>query len=284
MPFDYATLKSRQFEPVRQELTARDVIAYSLGVGYGYDPTDEHQLPFVYEADLAAPPTMAAVLAHPGFWMKDPATGVDWKKVLHAEQRIALHGPLPVGGTVVGRNRIKAIVDKGPDKGAIVYQERTVESEGGALLATVEQTVFCRGDGGLDASDAPPPPPAAPPDTPPDEICDLPTMPQSALLYRLSGDTNPLHADPAVAAAAGFPRPILHGLCTYGVAGHAVLRTYCDYDPAALTGLFARFSAPVFPGETIRTELWRRDGSVAFRSLVVERGVVVLSHGHATLA
>ena len=122
------------------------------------------------------------------------------------------------------------------------------------------------------------------PDGAPDASCDLPTLPQAALIYRLCADNNPLHADPAVAKAAGFPRPILHGLCSYGVAGHAILRTFCGYDTAKLTGLSLRFSAPVFPGETIRTEMWNRGASILFRSRVLERNLVVLNNGVATIA
>ena len=113
----------------------------------------------------------------------------------------------------------------------------------------------------------------------PDEVCDLPTLSQAALIYRLSGDPNPLHADPQVAAAAGFDRPILHGLCTLGIAGHAILKTYCDYDTARFKSLKLRFSSPVFPGETIRTEMWRDGKNVSFRAKVVERDVVVLNNG-----
>ena len=123
-----------------------------------------------------------------------------------------------------------------------------------------------------------------PPDRAPDATCDLPTLPQAALLYRLSGDFNPLHAEPSVAREAGFEAPILHGLCTLGVAGHAILRTWCDYDPARFRSLDLRFSAPVYPGETIRTEMWRDDGVVSFRARAVERDAVVLDHGRAEVA
>src|SRR5450759_3667450 len=125
-------------------------------------------------------------------------------------------------------------------------------------------------------------PPAVPEGTP-DASCDLPTLPQAALIYRLCADPNPLHAEPAVAKAAGFSRPILHGLCTYGVAGHAILRTFCNYEPEKLSGLSVRFSAPVYPGETIRTEMWRRGGTILFRSRAIERDVVVLNNGVATI-
>ena len=281
---NYETIKSWPFPEVRRELTPHDTILYALGVGYGFDPVDRRQLRFVYEDGLVASPTLATVLGHPGFWMGDPATGIDAARVVHAEQRLVLHAELPVAGEIVGRTRVKAIVDKGAEKGSFVYQERTVTDGEGRLLATLEQTTFCRGDGGLARSDEAPPPPEPTPDEPPDAECDLPTLPQSALLYRLSGDLNPLHADPTAAEAAGFPRPILHGLATFGVAGHAILRSFGGYEPGAVRAMFARFSAPVFPGETIRTEMWHRQGRVLFRSRVLERDTVVLASGSAELA
>jgi acyl dehydratase len=267
---------------VVQTYGEKDTILYALGVGYGYDPVDEAQLPFVYEGGLKTVPTMPVVLGYPGFWVKDPAAGIDWVRVVHGEQALLLHRPIPVAGTVIGRTRVKAIVDKGPGKGALLIQERSViDKASGALLATLEQTSFCRGDGGFGGGDEPPPPPPALPDSAPDACCDLPTLRQAALIYRLCADPNPLHAEPAVARAAGYPRPILHGLCTYGVAGHAILKTFCDYEPERLQALSVRFSAPVFPGETIRTEMWKRGSTVLFRSRAIERDVVVLNNGVA---
>jgi acyl dehydratase len=121
------------------------------------------------------------------------------------------------------------------------------------------------------------------PERAPDAVCDLPTRPETALIYRLSGDPNPLHVDPAVAKAAGFPRPILHGLATFGIAGHAILKRLCDYDPARLSAIAGRFSAPVFPGETIRTEMWRDGTVVSFRARVLERDVIALNNGRAKI-
>ncbi len=285
MPIDYDKIKNWPFPDIEQTYTEKDSILYALGVGYGHDPMDEAQLQFVYEQGLQAVPTMPVVLANPGFWLKNPATGIDWVKIVHGEQALHIHQPIPAAGTVTGSMRIKAIVDKGRDKGALLIQERSiVDKASGALLATLEHTTFCRGDGGFGKGDAAPPPPPALPEGEADASCDLPTLPQSALIYRLCADRNPLHADPAVAKAAGFPRPILHGLCSYGVAGHAILKTWCGYDPAKLTGLSLRFSAPVFPGETIRTEMWDRGSSILFRSRVLERNVVVLNNGVATVA
>lgn len=284
MPIDYDKIKNWQFPEIEQTYTAKDSILYALGVGYGHDPMDEAQLQFVYEKNLRVAPTMPVVMGHPGFWMMNPATGIDWVKLVHGEQALRIHHSIPTAGTVVGRTRVKAIVDKGKDKGALVYQERSiVEKASGTVLATLDHVTFCRGDGGGGNSDPAPPPPPAVPEGTPDAICDLPTLPQAALIYRLCADPNPLHADPAVAKAAGFPRPILHGLCTYGVAGHAVLKTFCGYDPAKLSALSVRFSSPVFPGETIRTEMWRKNDTVLFRSRVLGRDVVVLNNCVATI-
>ena len=282
---DYDTVKNWRFADVEQTYTEKDSILYALGIGFGHDPMDEAQLQFVYEKELRAVPTMPVILGYPGFWMKDPDSTIDWVRLVHGEQSLRIHAPIPVAGTVVGSTRIKAIVDKGKDKGALVVQERSISDKAsGTLLATLEHATFCRGDGGTGKSDEAPPPPPTVPDGTPDFVCDLPTLSQAALIYRLCADPNPLHAEPAVAKAAGFPRPILHGLATYGVAGHAILKTVCAYDTSRLRGLAVRFSAPVFPGETIRTEMWRRANTVLFRSRALERDVVVLNNGMATLS
>ena len=285
MAIDYQRLLAWSLPEVRQTYTVHDSQLYALAVGLGADPADTRQLPFVYEQAPRALPMQAVVLGYPGFWMKDPATGVDWVRLVHAEQGLTLHRPLPASGEVIGRTRVVGINDKGPDKGAIVYSRRTLhDAATDELIATLDSSTFCRGDGGCGGSDAPPMTLAPTPQRAPDAMCDLPTLPQQALLYRLCGDFNPLHADPAVARAAGFERPILHGLCTFAVAGHALLRTLCDYDPARLSSLQVRFSAPVYPGETLRTEIWTEADGVAFRTLAVERGVVVLSHGRAQIS
>nr|ART40286.1 K565 [uncultured bacterium] len=284
MAIDYQRLLDWSLPEVRQTYTVRDSQLYALAVGLGADPVDTRQLPFVYEQNPLALPMQAVVLGYPGFWMKDPATGVDWVRLVHAEQGLRLHRPLPASGDVIGRTRVVGINDKGPGKGAIVYSQRTLhDAASDELIATLDSSTFCRGDGGCGGSDAPPMRLAPTPERAPDAVCELPTLPQQALLYRQCGDFNPLHADPAVARAAGFERPILHGLCTFAVAGHALLRTLCDYDPARLTELQARFSAPVYPGETLRTEIWHDADAVAFRTLAVERNLVVLSHGRAQI-
>lgn len=285
MALDVDAVMNWPFEDVEQRYTVRDSILYALGVGFGHDPLDRADLPFVFEEpQLQAVPTMAVVLAGPGFWVRDPRSGVDWTKVLHGEQGLTLHRPLPAEATVIGRTRVTGILDKGPGKGALIFSERVIrDADSGETLATCTSTTFARGDGGNGGTLDSAPAPHALPDRAADQIVDLPTLPQSALIYRLSGDPNPLHASPDVAAKAGFKAPILHGLCTLGVAGHAILRAACDNDPARLGSMNLRFSSPVYPGETIRTEIWRDGGTVSFRSRVLERDLVVLNNGHAVI-
>ncbi len=285
MAIDYDELMAWPFPDIEQTYTEKDAILYALGVGFGADPLDRGQLRYVYEEGLAALPSMAVVLGYPGLWMRDPGTGIDWLKVLHGEQGFEIHQPLQAEGTVVGRTRITGIVDKGAGKGALIYTERRIHDKASGLkLASLASTTFCRGDGGFGGPDGPVSPPHLLPEGKPDEVCDLPTIAQAALIYRLSGDPNPIHADPQIAKAAGFDRPILHGLCTLGVASHAILRVCCGYQPGRLKSLRLRFSAPVYPGETIRTEIWRGGNAVSFRSRVVERDTVVLNNGYAELS
>ncbi len=285
MTIDYDVLMAWPFPDTEQTYTEKDTILYALGVGFGADPLDVGQLRYVYEEGLAALPSMAVVLGSSGLWMRDPGTGIDWVKVLHGEQGFEIHQPLPTEGTVVGRTKVTGIVDKGVGKGVLIYTERKIHDKASdQLLASLTSTIFCRGDGGFGGPDGPVLPVHSLPEGKPDEICDLPTIAQAALIYRLSGDLNPIHADPKIAKSAGFDRPILHGLCTLGIASHAILKACCGYEPGRLKGLRLRFSAPVYPGETIRTEIWRDGDTVSFRSLVVERGVVVLNNGYAELA
>jgi acyl dehydratase len=288
VPIDVATLKSWPFQPVRQTYSQRDTILYALGLGLGQDPLDETQLRHVYEDGLQALPTMAVVLGSPGFFAKDPRSGIDWVKVLHGEQELELHAPLPAAATVEGMTRVTRLVDKGADKGALMYSERTItDAANGAKLATSRSVTFMRGDGGFaqrgQPSDEAPAPRPATPDTPPDTVFEWRTRPEAALVYRLSGDYNPLHADPKVARAAGFRAPILHGLCSFGVTGWALVRALAGGDASRLRSIGTRFASPVYPGETLRVEMWRRGDAVQFRTRVAERDLVVLSHGTATL-
>ncbi len=284
MPIDYEKLVNWKIPEIEQRLTRRDTILYALGVGFGADPCDPAQLKFVYEENLQALPTMAIILGYPGPWHAHPDTGITRSHVVHGEQAFRIHRLLPVEGTVIGATRVTGIVDKGKDKGALVMTECAVRDKaGGEAICTLASTSFCRADGGFGGPDGPVKIPHPIPDTPPQFTCDLPTLPQAALIYRLSGDYNPLHADPQYARKAGFDAPILHGRCTFGIAGHAILRTFCGYDPARLAAMEGRFSAPVYPGETIRTEMWREGNAVSFRSTVPARGVTVLNNGRAEI-
>jgi acyl dehydratase len=284
MPIDYDQLINWKIPEVEQQYTKRDTILYALGVGLGADPCDANQLKFVYEQNLQALPTMAIVLGYPGPWYAHPDTGITRTHVVHGEQSFAICRPLPAEGAIVGLTKIAGVIDKGKDKGALVITECTVRDKAsGDTLCTLTSTSFCRADGGFGGPSGPVKPVHPIPDTPPDAVCDLPTLPQAALIYRLSGDYNPLHADPAYARKAGFRMPILHGRCTFSVAGHAILKTCCGYDPARFRTMAGRFSSPVYPGETIRTEIWRDGNIVSFRSSVPARGVTVLNNGRAEI-
>ncbi len=284
MTIVYEKLMALDIPPREQTYTPKDCILYALGIGFGHDPMNEDELPFVYEKNLKVLPTMGTVLGHPGFWARDRDTGIDWLKVVNGEQGITLHRP-PMGqGTVIGKQRIVEVIDKGAGKGALILSERDITDKATSEpIATVTHTIFCRGDGGFGGPPRKSPEPHPIPVRAPDAVCDLATRPEAALIYRLSGDLNPLHSDPAIARQAGYPRPIAHGLGTFGTAAHAVLKTFCGYDPQKIVSFAARFSAPVFPGETIRTEMWRDGAVVSFRSRVVERDVIAVNNGRAAV-
>jgi acyl dehydratase len=282
VPINYEKLINWKIPDVEQRLTKRDTILYALGVGLGADPCDENQLRFVYEENLFALPTMAIVLGSAGPWHAESATGITRSHVVHGEQGFVIHKQLPVEGVITGRTEITDVIDKGKDKGALILTRCTVrEKETQDVVCTLTSTSFCRADGGFGGPSGPVKPTHPIPERNPDFTCDLATLPQAALIYRLSGDYNPLHADPAYAAKAGFKMPILHGRCTFSVAGHALLRSCCDYDPTRLKSMEGRFSSPVYPGETIRTAMWVHGKVVSFRSTVPAREVTVIDHGRA---
>jgi acyl dehydratase len=274
------------FEDIVQTYTPRDSMLYALGLGLGHDPVDAAQLRFVFEGaqEFAAFPTMPVVLCHPGQWTGDPATGISRSQQVHGEQGIVIHRPLQPAGRLRGRTRVTGVVDKGEGRGALLYTERPiVDDESGEPVATLSSTSFCRGDGGFGGPSGPVKAVHPIPARAPDAIVELPTLAQAALIYRLSGDLNPLHADPAYARKAGFERPILHGLSTFGMAAWAVTREFCNGDPAALRAIAVRFSAPVVPGETVSFELWRDGSTVTIRAWVKARNAKVLDNGKAEI-
>lgn len=260
----------------------RETMLYALGIGFGRDPLNEAELPFVYENGLRTVPTLSTVVSWGSAIIGK--TGIDYLYVLHGEQRLAVHRPMPVAAEILADERITGVFDKG-EKGAILLIEKTLRlKDGGEKLCTLTATTVARGDGGFGGPKEGAPEPHPLPRRAPDlaHACD--TRPDQAFLYALSGDRNPLHRDPRVAKMAGFPRPILHGLCTYGTACRAIISTVCQYDADRIAGFDARFSAPVFPGETIVTEMWVDGRVVSFRSKVKERDLVVINNGKCTLA
>lgn len=284
MPLDPDILHRHMPLETRHELTWQQTVLYALGAGVGNDdPTGPEAMRLAYEKNLAALPSMASTLAYPGFWQKEERFGLAWQKILHGEQSVRIHRSLPVEGRLRGVTTVDGIFDKGADKGALVYARRDIfDEQSDELVATVVQGSFLRGDGGFggEASGAPVPHPI--PDRQADETLALATQPGQALLYRISGDYNPLHIDSEIARAAGFDRPILHGLCTYAVATRALVSMLCNGDPAALRRIDCRFSRPVFPGETIVVKCWREAaGRAAFQAVVKERDLLVLNNGYA---
>lgn len=273
----------------RQTIAPRDAMIYALGIGLGADPTDERQLRFVYEDGLQAVPTQAITFTYPALLAAYGAAGIAMHRVLHGEQQFELVRPLPTSAELDGETRVIALVDKGPGRGLLIYYRTEIRDvASGEVLATLTASSFCVDEGGacgdMGARAAPPIARHTLPTRAPDQICDLTTLRQAALIYRLSGDANPMHVLPAVARAAGYPRPILHGRCSFGVAGHAILRSVCGYRPERLRAMTARFTTPVFPGETLRTELWNAPGGVLFRTRIIERDLIALDNGYAAIA
>ena len=288
---DYRKLIGWKLPVVEHSYDADDTMLYALSLGFGEDPTDANQLKFVTESLRGTPgvvPTMAVVLGFPGSWMADPGTGMDFPSSVHGEEELVLHRPLPAAATVEAHHRVVSIVDKGQGRGALVaYDKVLYDKATGDKLATVTHTTFARNDGGFSSrdglTDPAPVPRPRPPDRPPELAHTFRTLPQQGLLYRLCADRNPLHALPEAARAAGYSRPILHGLCTYGVACRAIMADWCDHRPERLRSMFARFSSPVYPGETLRVEMYGNSCEVLFRVVAVERDLVVLDAGRAEI-
>ncbi len=270
--------------PAKQfSFSQRDTMLYALGVGFARDPVDESELHFTFEKQLKAVPTMAAIIGWDRSWI--PLTNLNWTMVVHGEEHLKIFRPLPSSGDFAITSRVVDLIDKGKDKGAILQIETTALNNNEPVFSRIS-SFFARGDGGFANASQSARPIAkmmVAPDRTPDAMIDSPTAPNSALIYRLSGDRNPLHSDPIIAQAAGFSRPILHGLCSYGHACRAVLKIFCDYDVSRISSFDVRFSAPVYPGETLQIGLWRQKNEIFFEASVKERKVQVLKNGHATL-
>jgi len=263
--------------------TDRETMLYALGIGFGRDPMNLAELKFVYENDLQTVPSFATVL---GWGQATLArSGINYLMVVHGEQRLTLHKPLPAQAEIIADERVAGCIDKGEGKGALILMEKVIrEKSSGEKLCTLGATIFARGDGGFGGPKEGAPVPHPLPERAPDMQIESETRADQAILYALSGDRNPLHRDPHVAKLAGFPRPILHGLCSYGIACRAIVSAVCNYDAKKITGFDARFSAPVFPGETIVTEIWVDGSLVSFRCKLKEREALVINNGRCTLA
>ncbi len=286
MPIDVDKVLGHELEPTKFSWAEKDVILYALGlgVGVGQSPTDPDVLRYTYENGLKVIPTfgvvptfscLAGVLSVPGF-------EINPMMILHGEQYLEVLAPeIPTRATTVNTAKIVHVYDKG--KGALVVVEAKTSTEAGDPIFHNEYSIFIRGEGGF-GGESGPAPGNEPPARAPDASVGMPTLPQQAIIYRLSGDYNPLHIDPQVAQMAGFERPILHGLCTFGNVARAVIAAQCDADPTRFRSIKARFAAPVYPGETIVTDMWRDgDGEFVVRARVAERDVEVVKNARVTI-
>jgi acyl dehydratase len=236
-----------------------------------------------YERDLKVVPTLPTVLA----WVAEPtfaALGVDPVTALHGEQKIELHRIVSVPLRLRVQGSVAEVYDKGPGRGAIIVTRHELwDARDGGKMATLTTTCFARSEGGCGGSLEAPPAPHAVPARPPDHSLDIVTRTDLALLYRLTGDRNPIHAERGFARGAGFDRPLLHGLCSFGMSCRAVLETYADFDPARIASHQARFASPVYPGETLTFNLWRDGADVSFEARIKAREVTVFKNGKSVL-
>lgn len=284
MPINYEQLMTMKNLGQNYSYGDREVMLYACGIGMGADPLDEKELAFVNEAaatarPLKVVPTFASVAA----WGADPGQLVLTRSV-DGERDIIFHKPLASAAHGTADSTMLAVYDKGKDKGAVIRYQTVLKSCDCEPLATVVTSLFARGDGGFGGPSGGAPELHQVPSRPPDRVIDISTRPDQALIYRLCGDRNPLHSDPEFAQDAGFPKPILHGMCTYGITCRGVLQTYADYDPAAFKRHSARFSSPVYPGEMVTLALWKDGNVISFEATVKARSALVVRNGMTMLS
>ncbi|MCB2079964.1 MAG: MaoC family dehydratase N-terminal domain-containing protein [Novosphingobium sp.] len=281
----YPEILSLTSGPTEISWTKQDAIIYALGIGAGLDVLDEDELRLVYEKDLRVLPTFATTLLDPSGDLFGRAE-IDFRKVVHSEQRLVVHEPLPPSGKVKSTSRVLAVSDKGAEKGAVVYAEHTIaDAASGAVFATVILTLYCRGDGGFGGPNEDPFPVHAIPTRAPDKERRQHVPNNQAALYRYAiKDTNPLHIDPAVARAVGFEQPLLHGLCTYGFAARAIMADWCGNNPERIKSFDVRFAAPFFPGETLVTKSWKDGSVISFECEAADRGATIFRDGRCEIS
>jgi acyl dehydratase len=280
MPIDLEQAVGAELTGTTSSWRDEDVILYHLGIGAGVPPTDPAELRYTYEGDLHVLPTYATIPQFPVMMSMGMAPGfeIDLAMILHGEHEIVLHDVIPTSGTVTQTGRVTEVFDKGKGALAIVEVVSVLEKTGLPIF-TNRASIFIRGEGGF-GGDSGPPTEDVIPERAPDHVVESPTLPQQALFYRMvSGDKNPLHADPGFAAFAGFDRPILHGLCTYGMVAKAAVDRAVPAGPGAVRGFRARFSGVVYPGETLVTSIWEGDGQLLVEADVRERDATVLTNG-----
>ncbi|MDF7662064.1 MaoC/PaaZ C-terminal domain-containing protein [Erwiniaceae bacterium L1_54_6] len=283
MPIHADDLFAYAIPVTHARVTSRDALLYALSIGYATRPLDAQQLRYSYGPEPITALTLANVIAHPGPWMRD--AGVNWSGVVHAEQRLIIHRDMPLDKELVCTSQMVSVVDKGAAKGMFASYQRTIATaDEGKVIATIIQTDACRFDGGCGSQGTPPPALLRVPERAADQVVDIVIPPDAALLYRLNGDFNPLHADPEFARSAGFERPILHGLCTLGHAGRVVADWVAQHGAGTLQAIDARFTAVVFPGDRLAIELWSENAQVRFRVRAVDRNNTVIDCGTALLA
>lgn len=283
MTIAYPDILSLKAPPARFEWSEDRAILYALGIGMCADGLDPRELPFVVDPGTVALPTLATVVAWGPNLAVEIAAGLTFEQIVHAYQKVELHRPMPASGSVDVEHEVIGVADKGADIGAFMTTRTLLTLAGGEPLATMTSTVAARGDGGFGGPRSFGEPAHPMPARAPDMSLDIATRPDQALLYRLSGDRNPLHALPDVAREAGFEAPILHGLCSYGISCRAVLAGMLDFDVAAIASHEARFAAPVYPGETLTFDMWRDQDVISFEAKVAARGSTVLRGGRTTL-
>jgi len=283
MQLTYEELLAIEICDIERNYGDLESMLYAQSVGFGRDAVDRKELPYVYEqgSPLRTVPTLASAIVPDMF---PPDLGWDYSQVLHVEQRLQLYRPMPAAAELRLDKRVVDVFDRGATRGSMfLFEVEGRLAKDDTVIFTLGATVMARGDSGFGAPSGSGPKPHRVPRRDPDLSCDTPTRADQALLFRLNGDRNPLHADPDAAAAAGFSIPILHGLCTYGIACRAILQTICDYDHTLIEGFDARFSLPVLPGDVITTDMWQDGNIVSFQCSVKERDAVVLRNGKCTL-